>query len=539
VIATSGLLLLLSCSRLGGRLECITKASTASHAQASSTPSGESALQDLNLEIGVDGSESMVGFVSQVGSRYSAAIRALEGVVASQGLSDRTKYWRLGKGSKEGEGSTENEPQSITSSQFKSATRPEFYCRGSNPDFHCVSSSLVQLYNSRDSATVSEAQPVADTLTGGTAVQKESNLTPKDNKSLKILITDLEPDSGAIELLVKAYREILVEPSLSEPDGVGASDKDNTDGNSAKAIKRNNKVTLLAVRGEFNGTIFPAEKDSFPAFKYSTKGKDLPLHGRPFYVILSGPEAAVNEISRQIRLQKTDVAQAFQEVSYSSGLGNTISLNVTQTSQDKNNWNDLRKINAFQGKVPANLSEWLLAAINQSKSSKAKSPIKIKLYTQTSPELIGIGTKLSKTAVKVSNVTSDSFSIKNVSEKQGQLTIDAELYPEKFPKGIEALQPTLTVSRKNLNQALWSEWNSETGSPAGDKTQNLLRFLSALESIPTESVNNPVVKICLGINSASSSNPALLLFMAGVFFLIVVLGSVIVITLNRNINDAH
>ena len=530
---TSGLFLLSGCSRLGERLQCITKANTHSYAEASTTPTGDSALQGLTMDIGVDGSESMVGYVSQVGSRYSDAIRALEGVVASQGLSERTRYWRLGVGK------NSSEPQPITPAQFKAATRPEFYCRGSNPAFGCVSSSLWQLYAGISGTSTPDTKVASDLGNTATAAQQTRTSNPKTSSgdSLKILITDLEPDSGAIDLLVKSYREIFAPPAFSEPKAASPAYKANTDGQSAKAIKSNNKVSLLAVRSQFKGTIFPAEQGSFQPFSYSTEGKDLARAGRPFYLILSGPEAAVDEISRQIRKQQTDVAQTFQEVSYSNGLENTIGLDRSRTDQETSNWKALRPINAFQRMVPAKPSEWLLAAIKQRKASDANTPIPIRLYTHVSPELIGA--RLPASGVEVISETRVGLTIKSISEKQGQLSIDAVLEPGNFPRGLQSLQPTLTVTRDSLNQALWADWNSDTGQPSGSKTQNLLLFLSGLkQAVSSESANNPVVKICLGINSASSSNPALLLFVAGAFLLVAGGGIIMAITLNRNKEDA-
>ncbi|MFM7191586.1 MAG: hypothetical protein ACKOX2_12345, partial [Microcystaceae cyanobacterium] len=187
-------LLLLLLSGCGKGLDCVEQASSAQETDP---------FQKVQVELGVDGSGSMLGYVQEEASRYAQAIDSLSTLLADKAVP--TRYWRIGKGA------TVNAPQELSPTEFLKARDPEFYAacepNAQSQAFPCVSSTLEQIYG----------------------VEKQN---PKQ-ETLRILLTDLEPDNAAVGQLAGKISQELKQ-------------------------HKNYKAILLGVRSEYNGPIFVA-----------------------------------------------------------------------------------------------------------------------------------------------------------------------------------------------------------------------------------------------------------------------------------------
>ena len=213
-------------------------------------------FKNVKVEVGIDGSASMLGYVKNPGTRYSQAIDSLSAVLQNK----PTQYWRIGRGEKV------TEPQALTANEFLNARKEEFYdCKSPGSNFACVSSTLDQIY------TIPKNNPNED--------------------ALRILLTDLEPDQSAITLLSGK---------------ISAELKEN----------RGYKAVLIGVRSEYNGNVFSADTGNVALANYMSDGKNVDQKGRPFYVLMTGPSAAVDAIVKSLRQLPLDVNQGFRVSSF-------------------------------------------------------------------------------------------------------------------------------------------------------------------------------------------------------------------------------
>lgn len=415
------------------------------------------------MNIGIDGSGSMLGFVSRQGTRYGQAIDSLSTLIAAKGLSGQTTYWRLGNGEKT------RGPQQIDQGRFLQARTPEFYCHGGKELFPCVSSTLDQLYELPISA-------------------------PQER--LDVLLTDLEPDSGAIGNLTQKYSDLL---------------KENPD----------YKVTLLGVRSEYDGPVYPAQKDAFKPFLYSTEGRNVDQVGRPFYVIISGPPSAVDAIAETFRALPMQVSQAFRAVSFSKQLSSSdiVTLDRQATWAHGKTSDCLSEISAFNRTVPGEPEQWLLGAIRPACSGTKH---KFTITSEQSPTLIGAD--LPASAFQLSG-EDRAVQISKVDANEGRLSVELELNPQILASLSQPAPIRLDLDRKSLNQALWKGWDTSVASPAGPQTQNLMLFISSMETLTAgPEKSDPALRFCMGIEAevrrSADGRPPLLLIILPLIFLL-------------------
>ena len=465
------LLVLAGCSSTT-KLSCLEKEATQSKLGT------ESSLAQTKINIGIDGSGSMTGFVNEAGSNFSKTIDNISALVASKNLINQTSYWRLGRNQK-----GINSPLKLSDSQFLDARIPVFYCGEQNKNYPCVTSTLDQLL-----------------------------LVPKVNSAnrLDVLITDLEPDSGAISNITKGYSRLLKENSSY-------------------------KVVMLGGKSQFSGYIYPAQNGSFAPFKYSSDAS-IERTGRPYYILISGPSLAVDEF-----------LSAFYQISHHSlndlrssvfagvdATSDTVTLNKSKSWQSQANSECLNEVISFNRKIPTDIQQWLLGSVKNKCGSK---PFELNLVSIQSPRLIGAN--IQPSFVKI-EPTGTPFSPKGISNKNGQLHFTLIANPTQINSIL--LEPTkIMIMTSALDNALWSNWNSEVSNPQGNKTQNLLLFVSSMQGMTGRDANSsPAVQLCLAVNgsnnpSAQNSKSPVLIFVA-IGVLIVTLGVGLAL-INRNTED--
>lgn len=423
-----GLIAILLTSCGGKGLECVDKPKV---------DSDKDPFKNVQVEVGVDGSASMLGYVNNPGTRYSQAINSLSGVLQNK----PAKYWRIGRGEKV------TEPQALTANEFLNARKEEFYdCKLPGSNFACVSSTLDQIY----------------------AIPKNN---PKED-ALRILLTDLEPDQSAITLLSGK---------------ISAELKEN----------RGYKAVLLGVRSEYNGNVFSPDTGTLALREpYNTDGQDVDQKGRPFYVLMTGPSAAVDAIVKSLRQLPLDVNQAFRASSFAIDGVDTVTLDKTNLNQKFDDC--MSQTGAIQKSRPARsqIDQWLLleqSCINKPLSLEIPSEPAITLAgAELTPEMF----QTSSPAVKLQSIT--------VSENKMKLSLilDGEQIPKKTGQEIY-----ISLQKRDLDQALWKNWDTTVAAPDGAKTQNLALFISNLRGAVENAVQDPqkkvtiqeAVKYCLGL----------------------------------------
>jgi len=465
-------LVLAGCSSATNKLSCLDQEATQTR------PVIDSSLAQTKINIGIDGSGSMSGFVYGTGSKFSKTIDNISALVASKNLTDQTLYWRLGRNQK-----GINSPLKLSDSQFLDARTPGFYCSDENKKYPCVTSTLDQLL-----------------------------LVPRINTEnrLDVLITDLEPDSGAISNITKGYAKLLKEnPSY--------------------------KVVMIGGKSQFSGNIYPAQNGSFAPFKYSSNN-NIERSGRPYYILVSGPSNAVDEfISAFYQISEQSLNEMRSSVfAGANASSDTVTLNNTKSWQIQANHDCLNEVVSFNRKIPTNIQQWLLGSVKDKCNSKQ---FDVRLISNQSSRLTGANLLASHAKIEPKEMP---FSTKKISNINGQLYFTLTANPTKI--NTSPLEPTkITVMTSSLDRALWSNWNSEVSNPQGDKTQNLLLFISSMQGMTGRDANSlPAVRLCFAVNGSNNSNsqtsksPVLIFVALGV--LIVTLGAAFAL-INRNSED--
>lgn len=394
-------------------------------------------FSNLQIEVGVDGSGSMFGYANQPGSRFSQAIDSLSTLLQTKNIPAR--YWRIGRG--EGNG----EPQALTPSQFLQARTTNFYCKSVQSDFPCVTSTLDQIY----------AIPARD---------------PKQD-TLRILLTDLEPDAAAIgQLSGKIGAELNANP--------------------------NYKAVLLGIRSEYKGQIFPAIAGGFAPFPYAVDRAEVDTRGRPFYLLISGPSASVDAVVREFRQLPLNVSQSLRLSSFAIGGIDAVTLDKSRLSQPIDPC--LNEIGALNGRRPRRTldGQWLILEQECNPANTLEIP------SQRASVLLG-SSALEPSAFAISNpaIAIDGIDIDNDRIELG-LRIESEKLPAKSGQEI-----FITLQKRDLDRAVWKGWDTEASRPDGAKTQNLMLFISGLRGVVENGVGDPdlkaatqnALKYCLGI----------------------------------------
>ncbi|MGL5035634.1 MAG: hypothetical protein ACRC6M_17750, partial [Microcystaceae cyanobacterium] len=360
-------------------------------------------------------------------------------------LSDKsvpTRYWRIGRGEKV------SAPQELSATEFLKARSPEFYeacepnAKASN--FPCVSSTLEQIYD-----------------TGGENPKQET---------LRILLTDLEPDGAAVGQL---------------------------SGKISSELKTHNnyKAVLLGVRSEYDGAIFLADTGK-TAGRYSTQGKNVDREGRPFYVLMTGPSAAVDAMIKRFQQLPLDVNQAIRASSFAIAGKDTLVMDKSKIPLQINSCTQQTGAINRQRPKANQQDQWLL--MEQKCQGK---PLELAIPSQESVVLAG-SEKLTPESFQVSN---NAVEVKNVSVNRDQLALNLIIDGSKFAKK-KGQMITITLQKRDLDKATWQGWDTDVATPDGAKTQNLDLFIGGLRDSVENVVQNTdkkqatqeAVKYCLG-----------------------------------------
>ncbi len=397
------------------------------------------------------------GFVSRPGSRYGQAIASLHTLL--QNKSVPTSYWRVGSNAQV------NNAQEVSANQFLAASKADFYCRreGESAQYPCVSSTLGQIYQLPAPDIAPSPNPEVD---------EEDQENQNSVQTLKILLTDLEPDQAAVGQLSG-----LISAELTK--------------------NPNYKAVLLGVRSQFQGNVYSAD-NTYATFSYDTAGQDVDQNGRPFYILMTGPQATVDELVKEFRRLPLDVNKAFRASTFQLGEGYAVTLdNSTFKGTIKNCVNE---IGAIDGQRPNGDQEidWLMIE-QENCGDNATDPLpKVELQIPSKNTVTLTGGELTPGLFEVSDplVTVKQAQIEqNASGEDTRLQLTVDFDGEKVPQGNGKLI-YITLLDRNLDKAVWQDWDMDISQPEGSKTQNLRLFVSGLRGAVADDQN--AVKFCLG-----------------------------------------
>jgi len=444
-------LALTSCGERAG-LPCIETPDTAvSEEQAVTAP-----FENLQVQVGVDASESMQGFVSRPGSRYSQAIASLHTLLQNKNIP--ISYWRVGSNAQI------NSAQAVSANQFLAASKQDFYCRREqeSAEYPCVSSTLGQFYQL--AMPTAAPSPPAGT-------EEERQGTAKEIPNLKILLTDLEPNNAAVGQISGL---------------ISAEIKSNP----------NYKAVLLGVRSQFQGNVFSAD-NSYQPFAYDTTGQDIDQKGRPFYVLITGPEATVDQLVKQFRQLPLDVNKAFRASTFQQKERSAVTLDNSPFQNAIKNC--IEPVGMIAGQRPNSNQEadWLMIKEDINCDAEANKSLILSIPSKSTVTLTG--GKLTPDLFKVSE--SSLVKVKeaqiehNPTKEDSRLQLTLEFKGQNLDsEGGKLIYVTLLD--RQLDQAVWQDWDMDISQPDGSKTQNLRLFVSGLRQAMGQ--EQDAIKYCLG-----------------------------------------
>ena len=405
----------------------------------------------LNIDVHIDGSGSMLGYIKQDNSSYIKTLKLLDSTLGLGGKRSQTtvKYHRSGD--------RKHQANELTRSEFRKASKAEFY-NGVNSIFPAVSSDLASIVNQ-----------------------------PKKSGNLTVIVTDLDQNDGDVNLIA----------------------------NKIKAAYFNQKdedyaVGVWGVKSEFNGTVYSAS-DASKEFQYTTVGKSNSQY-RPFYVLFLGHYQDIADYFDKLQKEQNfgDYATAYpsdrskflifspehflNDVSYlstpvnlSSDLATPSTLHNGDVAVEKNN-------------QPIELLE---IKDKNADSLEAKHQVNLNKSSHTlSVDPDDIKTQINVTAF-------DKFSkkeFKPVPDAQKAINID------NWNLDGDKLEFTTSINPGNLNDSniyyfkidaiaqdlqqpdWWKEWNLNSGND-GSKTSNLSGFMNSLKNITLNSMDESTLTV--------------------------------------------
>ena len=369
----------------------------------------------------------MKGFASDSDSVFNQTIEKLDSILAinsALGIANsNTVIRRIGR-----EASPSNKIVIKPIPSLLAARRPDFYSEKKG-EWANVSSSIDQFVSKAPATSSGEGKS-------------------GDNRSLDILISDLEPDDASIKQFISA-----VKPKLEA----------NTD--SDKMEKQWNQLAIIGIRSWFTGDVYPTVQGDFEAFKYTGK--------RPFYIILLGPvEMTEQVITRLSQVDKISMNMQVSRFSSNPNFGKTVFVSIPESRLLPDNC--INQVFALSDGIFTKLrvdnnNKWILGQMNR--DCKANE-IGVQLGTEGFSHF---GINLDKIDYYQTN---NAIAITKVSHSASKLALDTRL--KVIPSRINLI--TINADTAKLDEAMWETWSASGSEPDGSKTQRLLSLINSLRN---------------------------------------------------------
>jgi hypothetical protein len=455
-------------------VSCSTLKQVEFNCDSSSVSSPLTQSKNLTIEMYVDGTPSMQGYVTHptnTRTRYSETIDLLDRTLLTGWTPEprnqpEVKYFRLGENFKE-----------IDRNDYLLARGVKFY-NGTEPKLPLLKVSKI-----------------------------DNAITPANEDKLTVIVTDLYQKDADVTQLKK---RILAQNYFNQ-------------GN------RGYGVGILAIRSEFNGDVY-LEDGTNRKFAYTTNdsqgkvinGKEF----RPFYVIFLGrysdiadyfnklgdskkipkdshltifsPSNLVGEVSY---LQRTPVAPKTTKTKDSSVISKGLKVRSSLKDRIKVNKNDKNELFA----IDQNSTQDLFVKYDipfQSLSNTLPvdpSSIEAQIKIETSSSSTNIQKSPGSTSSLLQELSKDSPLQKALEVSEWQindknLSFKTTIKPSLFPKRDIYLFTVNAVAKRVQIEPWWDEWNTTSNSSNDWKTYNLQPFMEGLKDNTDNFMrNSPVV----------------------------------------------
>ncbi|MDJ0716931.1 MAG: hypothetical protein QNJ54_22395 [Prochloraceae cyanobacterium] len=418
----------------------------------------------LNIEIKVDGSSSMLGYVSDRSSRYVQTLKYLDRTLSIGGLRSNTsepKYYRSSK--------------SITRSDFKKAQQPSFY-DGSNSKFPNIS------------------VPIQEFIT-----------PPGETDTLLAIVTDLDQAEGDVTILLKKIKETYL-------------NKD----------QQGYAVGIWAIKSEFRGTVYVQKQSGriqrfyFPNQQSTDRNRPFYVIFIGLYQdinrffenlsnnnqnLLNESELAIfspNNVVKEISYLDKDIESGPQKKQARSKEWSLKYKNLVKVqAQDEKSqlWEIYsRQTETFDIQNRVNLALFNYTLPIETSSITLKPNIRV--FNKYSKKFQESDDSSLKSAIKIGQWNIDNTEQTN---GQGKLGFTSTIQPDKLPEPGIYLFTFDIVAKKLQEPEWWNEWSwtaNRDSNLDGSKTHNLSEFLRGLKTITTNLMekNPPIIgRFCYAI----------------------------------------
>ncbi|MBO3463176.1 hypothetical protein G7B40_029160 [Aetokthonos hydrillicola Thurmond2011] len=397
--------------------------------------------EHLAINIYVDGTPSMEGYVNNdTKSRYNQTLDLLDSTFLLSNA--KITYNRLG-----------NDIQPITRDQFEKDTQ------------------LATFYNGRDPRYPKLQE---------TAIDKA--ITTAKNNQLSVIITDLYQEDSDITKVSKEIKKNYL---------------------NAEKVKQGYAVGILAIKSEFNGTIYNEDVQK-SNFDYNTKGQPSERY-HPFYALFLGKYSDIEYFFTKMfkdggQLVKDSNSIIFspnyifeKALQFPSSLDNNlpkaidikrpVSLQYKKILVEKKNAEpiDILEIGKKEHQEISLNYDVPFSPFNYTlpfDDSSIKTKLKIDSFNTFRQKLDKNNDRSLQQALQISK-----FSINENSKNISFLTT---IDPKKMGSGIYFFTVD-TIATDLQKQPWWEAWNStDINKTDGSKTLNILKFLEQLKSLTTE-----------------------------------------------------
>jgi hypothetical protein len=398
----------------------------------------------LAIDVNVDGSGSMLGYINQENSSYIQALELLDSTLNLSGSRSKStvKYYRSGD--------YQHQAKELTRSEFRKAEKADFY-NGTNPIFPAVSSDL------------------------GSLIAK-----PKNSDRLTVVVTDLEQNDGDVNLIANKIKENYF------------NSKDN-----------NYAVGIWAVKSEFNGTVYSAS-DANKKFNYNTEGKTSKQY-RPFYILFLGDYQDIANYFDKLEKEQGNLSD---RTKFSIFSPHNLVADVSYLTSPLNLSSDLATPNLLHnGDVSVEKNNQpieLLEIINKDADAlevKYQLPLKQINHTLSAdPNDLKVAIdvsafdKFNKQQFKQVPAAEKALNFKDWQINSNQLEFTTSISPNNFPESNIYYLAVDVVAKDLQKPDWWSEWNLSSGSD-GSKTSNLYGFMNSLKNITLNSMDESTLTI--------------------------------------------
>lgn len=398
---------------------------------------------NISISVHVDGSGSMLGYVTNSNSRYVRAMERLYNIFSLTKSRPNTtvEYFRAGYNKQ-----SRKNNQKLTASEFRKAQIQGFY-NGTDNNFPGVSSGLASAI-----------------------------IPPEKEDKLFVLVTDLYQDDADVTKLNRKIQETYFNQG-----------------------RKGYAVGILAVRSEFNGEVYLVgnNQGKFPYVAQGEPSEKL----RPFYILFMGPYSDVAFYLNKLKDNAKGIFTASESVIFSPNnlVKNLSSLATSKFELTKEVKEKLRQTKSLSnGKVALQIKDnsqiqlWKII----SKTSQTLSIPYSTNFASLKDSLLIDDTTI-KTNVTLKNLNQNKSSdrakallqLDNWKIDNNKLNFTAKISPNRIQQSGIYYFTVDAVAKDLQEQEWWDTWNWTAGRDAqndGSKTHNLSNFLRGMKTLTTE-----------------------------------------------------